>query len=121
MKKRILKNESPKEEIMWEVGRNIQRIRKSFHNYPSVESVAKKIGLNRVTLTQIENGKKNINAIVLWKLACVFACDINDFFPPIPKGFQMSRGDVEKIEKIDKRAAKWAEELFGKPVNKKII
>lgn len=106
-------------EIREEIGRNIKRIRRSARGFLSAEKVAKKLEISRVSLTQIENGKKNINAVLLWELSCVLACDIKDFFPETPEGFQINEHDVQEIEKVDKRAVTWAEELFGKSTNKK--
>lgn len=111
--------EDTQKEIREEIGNNIKRIRRSSRGFLSTEKVAKKLGISRVSLTQIENGKNNINAVILWELSCVLACDIKDFFPETPKGFQINKRDVKEIEKVDKRAVGWAEELFGKPSNEK--
>lgn len=107
------------QEIREEIGSNIKRIRRSSRGFLSTEKVAKKLGTSRVSLTQIENGKKNINAVLLWELSCVLACNVKDFFPETPEGFQINKRDVKEIEKVDKRAVNWAEELFGKPSNEK--
>ena len=45
-------------------------------------------------------------------------CDIKNFFPDTPDGFQLSTRDLKEVEKIDPNAVHWAEDLFGKSNNK---
>jgi transcriptional regulator with XRE-family HTH domain len=66
-----------------------------------------------VALTHIEKGRNNINAVQLWKLACIFGCEPSDFFPPIPKGFALTNFDYQKIAREDEKAEGWARELFS--------
>jgi transcriptional regulator with XRE-family HTH domain len=110
--------EGTKEKIREAIGSNIRRIRRSARTFLSAEKVAMKLGVSRVTLTQIENGKKNINAVLLWELSCILGCDIKSFFPDTPDGFQLSFRDIKEVKKIDPNAVAWAEDLFGKPNNK---
>lgn len=107
-------NEEIKRKIREAIGGNIKRIRRSARTFLSAEKVAAKLGISRVTLTQIENGKKNINAVVIWELACVLGCDIKKIFPDTPDGFQLSARDLKEVEKIDPKAVRFAEDLFGK-------
>lgn len=102
---------TPAEQIRETVGRKIKQERD--RRSQSGEKVAKKIGISRVALTHIEKGRNNINAVQLWKLACVFGCDPADFFPPIPQGFSLTTVDYKKIAKEDERAEEWAKELFS--------
>lgn len=117
--KEKINRDDAKKQIREAVGSNIRRMRRNTRKSLSAEKVAKNLGISRVTLTQIENGKKNINAVLLWELSCLLGCGINDFFPVIPEGFQLSERDVKEIEKIDKKAVGFAEMLFGKSLTKK--
>lgn len=94
------------------IGSKIKEIRN--RNHLSGETVAKSIGLSRVSLTQAENGKNNVTAVTLWKLACRLNCKIQDFFPALASGYGLSRGDIANIEKEDDQAVEWAEKLFTK-------
>lgn len=102
-------------EIRKEIGENIKRIRRSSRSFLSAQKVADKLKTTRSSLTQIENGNNNVNAVTLWKLSCILDCDIKDFFPNIPDGFQISKRDIKEIEKKDKKAKEWAKQLFGEP------
>jgi len=107
--------ETPIDQIRNSVGRKIKQEREI--RQQSAERIAKKIGISRVALTHIENGRNNINAVQLWRLACAFGCSISDFFPPIPKGFAVTDIDYKKIAKEDDRAVSWARELFSDEFN----
>lgn len=111
--------EEVQKEIKKEIGNNIKRIRRSSRGFLSAEKVAKKLNISRVLLTQIENGNKNVNAVILWELSCILACSVKDFFPEVPEGFQINKWDVEQIKKVDEKAIEWAKELFGEPPNQK--
>jgi len=107
-----------REEIRKEIGQKIKEVRRSSRGSLPVRAVAEKLGISRVTLTQIENGKRNINAVLLWQIACRLGCNIQDLFPPIPKGFQITAQDTEEVKKKGgEEAVKWAEILFGKPTH----
>lgn len=97
--------------IMKKVGQKIRALRDS--KTLSAETLASNIGLSRSSLTQIELGKNNINAVILWKLACRLECNINDFFPKVLKGFGLTKVDLTNIAKEDEDALKWGENLFG--------
>lgn len=105
------------QEIKKEVGLNIKRIRRSLRKFQSADDVAKKLGISRAALTQIENGHNNVNAVTLWKLARTFGCEVQNFLPAIPKGYQLSKNDFKRIAQKDERAAQWAIDLFGEPIN----
>lgn len=102
---------TPVDQIRESVGRKIKQIRED--RSQSAERVAGKLGVSRVALTHIEKGRNNINSIQLWKLACILGCEVADFFPPIPKGFALTKFDYQKIAREDESAEEWARQLFG--------
>lgn len=106
---------TPGKEVKKAIGRRIAQVRKKRNQ--SVEKVAKKFGMSRVGLTHIENGDANVNAVQIWKLACILGCEPADFFPPVPKGFTITGKDYEKIVKEDEEAESWAKSLFGNDMN----
>ena len=112
-------NAKTDKEIKKEIGENIKRIRRSSRSFLSAQKVADKLKITRSSLTQIENGNNNVNAVTLWKLSCILDCDMKDFFPNTPDGFQISKKDIEEVEKKDKKAKEWAKQLFGEPKNNK--
>jgi transcriptional regulator with XRE-family HTH domain len=98
------------------IGRQIASIRKGSNL--TARQVAEKLKVQRETLTQIETGRNNPTALMLWKLACLFQCEVSDFFPQIPEGFGLTtytKSDMRRIKKIDPRAAEWAGRIFGEP------
>lgn len=101
---------TPDVQIRGSVGKKIRRLRED--RSQSAERVAQKLGISRVALTHIENGRNNINAVQLWKLACIFGCEVTEFFPPIPDGFALTHADYEKIAREDESAIDWAHKLF---------
>lgn len=103
-------HETPGKEVKKAIGRRIAQVRKK--RKQSVEKVAEKFGMSRVGLTHIENGDANVNAVQIWKLACILGCEPADFFPPVPKGFTITGQDYEKIAKEDEEAEGWAKSLF---------
>lgn len=108
------KNKKPAEEkVKKEIASNIKRSRRSTRNYLTAKTVADKLGISRVAYTHIENGKNHINGVTLWKLSVLFGCNIEEFFPTTPDGFELSPKDVENIKKKDEEAVHWAEELWG--------
>jgi transcriptional regulator with XRE-family HTH domain len=102
---------TPDEQIRESVGRKIKQERNS--RSQSAERIAKRVGISRVALTHIEKGRNNINAVQLWKLACILGCEPSDFFPSIPKGFAVTNMDYKKIAREDERAEGWARDLFS--------
>lgn len=102
---------TPSDQIRESVGRKIKQERD--RRDQSAERIAKRLGISRVALTHIEKGRNNINAVQLWKLACIFGCEPSDFFPPIPKGFALTNFDYQKIAREDEKAEGWARELFS--------
>lgn len=98
------------------IGRQIASIRKGSNL--TARQVAEKLKVSRETLTQIETGRNNPTALMLWKLACLFQCEVSDFFPQVPEGFGITtytKSDMRRIKKIDPRAAEWAGRIFGEP------
>jgi transcriptional regulator with XRE-family HTH domain len=69
--------------------------------------------MSRQNLTHIETGRHHINAVNLWKLACLFECSPSEFFPDIIKGYGLNRSDLCKVKKIEPNAVEWAKEMFG--------
>lgn len=118
--KKDTKQKIVKIKIQEAIGSNIRRIRRSARKFLSAEKVANELGISRVTLTQIEKGKRNINAALLWELCCLFGCEVTEIFPPIEEGYQLSPRDVKEIQKIDPRAVSFAELAFGKQRKNKI-
>lgn len=122
---RIMKNKNGKArskeaklQLQKAIGANIRRVRTSARTFLSAEKVAGKLGISRVTLTQIENGKKGISADLLWELSCLFGCEIQDLYPTVPAGYQLSERDIKEIRRVDPKAVSFAELAFGKPVTK---
>ena len=115
IKKGKIKKEEPADQIRKSIGKKIKQCRED--RQQSAERIAKKLNISRVALTHIENGRNNASALHLWKLACIFGCEIADFFPPIPKGFAVTDIDYKKIAKEDERAVDWAKELFSDEFN----
>lgn len=99
-------------EIRKAIGGKIRMVRDRTHHSAAV--VAQRLGVSREALTHIETGRNNISATSLWKLATLFACGVQDFFPEVPDGFALSPMDTKLLAQEDNRAAKWAEELFKK-------
>ena len=99
-------------EIRKAIGGKIRKLRDRVQH--SAASVAERLGISREALTHIETGRNNISATSLWKLATLFGCGIQDFFPDVPDGYTLSPMDTKLLAQEDNRAAKWAEELFKK-------
>lgn len=106
---------TPAREVKESIGRKIAQVRKK--RKQTAEKVAKKLGMTRVGLTHIEKGNANVNAVQIWKLACILGCDPSDFFPPIPKGFTITGQDYEKIVKEVEEVDVWARDLLGNDMN----
>jgi transcriptional regulator with XRE-family HTH domain len=100
------------DEIRKEIGRRIAEVRRKLGL--SARRVAEEIKVSREAVTHIETGRNNISAVSLWKLATLFNCDIEDFFPDVPDGYALTKADAHKIEQEGgKNAARWAKKLFG--------
>lgn len=99
------------DEIKKEIGKNIKQMRSVLGL--SALTVSNHLGISREAVTHMENGRNNISAVSLWKLAILFNCEIQDFFPNIPDGYAITKIDLHKIEQENgKKAAIWAERLF---------
>jgi transcriptional regulator with XRE-family HTH domain len=118
MKKRhdegkIKNEESAEHEIRREVGRRISEMRRKLRL--SARRVAEELKISREAVTHIETGRNNISAVSLWKLATLFDCAFEDFFPETPDGYALTKVDTRKIEQEGgEKAARWAKELFEK-------
>ena len=98
-------------QIRKNIGENIKKLRRN--REITAEHLASKLGVQRTTITQIENGINNINAVTLWKIACLFGCKFEDFFPDISEDYILTKNNLDEIAKKDKNAIEWAQELFG--------
>lgn len=99
-------------EIRKDVGKKIREMRDKLGH--SALRIAKELNISREAITHIETGRNNISAVALWKLAVLFKCDIEDFFPTVPDGYALTKVDLHKIAQEDERAAVWAGNLFKK-------
>lgn len=100
-------------EIRVAIGSRIAELRRK--RKLTARQVGEKLKISREAVTQIENGRNNITALALWKLATLFHCDIKDFFPDVPDGYGLTKIDTDKIaQEGGQKAAHWAKELFGK-------
>lgn len=101
------------DEIRKEIGRRIAEMRRKLSL--SARKVAEELKMSREAVTHIETGRNNISAVSLWKLATLFNCDIEDFFPDVPDGYALTKVDTRKIEQEGgEKAAQWAQKLFKK-------
>lgn len=110
-----IKVESDKE-LKKLIGGKLKRIRRRRDR--TARWVAEQSGISRIGLTQIENGRNNITAILLWKIANVLRCDIKEFFPAVPDSTSLSQSDLDTIALEDKQAAEFAKKAFKKDVSK---
>jgi transcriptional regulator with XRE-family HTH domain len=92
------------------IGGKIKRIRK--RRDKTARFVAEKSGITRGGLTQIENGRNNVNAVLLWKIANALNCDVKDFFPAVPDVKSFTEADAKIIELENKKAAEFARKAF---------
>ncbi|MDP2598862.1 MAG: helix-turn-helix transcriptional regulator [Candidatus Liptonbacteria bacterium] len=105
-------------ELRQEIGKRIQEVRK--RSGLTARKISEQLGITREALTQIETGRNNVNATMLWKLAGLLGCEVTYFFPPIPKEYSLTSADVARVRKIDERAAAWAKTIFNrKPINER--
>lgn len=108
----ITDSEATDDEIREYVGSKIREMRKKLGH--TAQRIADELGISREAITHIETGRNNISAVSLWKLATLFNCDFDDFFPTVPDGYALTKVDIHKIAQQDQRAAEWAEKLFKK-------
>jgi len=97
-------------EIKKAVGKKIREMRDKLGH--SASRIATELGMSREAITHIETGRNNISAVGLWKLAVLFKCDLDDFFPTVPDGYALTKVDLHKIAQEDEQAAVWAQNLF---------
>ncbi len=120
----MLKNKSSKLEMKVEsdddlkriIGGRVKRARKRLDR--TARWLAEQIGSSRVALTQIENGRNNVNATLLWKIASVLHCEMKEFFPDVPDSTSLSQTDLNTIALENKQAAEFAKKAFKKDVTK---
>ena len=94
------------------IGKKIREMRDKLGH--SALRIATELNISREAITHIETGRNNISAVALWKLATLFNCDIEDFFPNVPDGFALTKVDLQKVAQEDESAADWAKTLFKK-------
>lgn len=94
------------------IGGKIKRIRRRRDR--SARWVAEQADTTRAALTQIENGRNNVNAALLWKIANVLHCDVKEFFPAVPDSTSLNQSDLDIIALEDKQAAEFAKKAFKK-------
>jgi len=92
------------------IGSRIKRVRRHFDR--TADWVARRVGIKRGALTQIENGRNNITAALLWKIASALSCDIKEFFPGVPDSKTLSELDYATIARENEQAAEWAKKAF---------
>lgn len=106
------------DEIRSAIGRRIAERRRKLGL--SARHVAEELNISREAVTHIETGRNNINAVAIWKLATLFNCALEDFFPEVPDGHALTRVDTRKIKQEGgEQAAQWARKLFGESRKKK--
>ena len=108
--KKVIIQKCPDSDLKKLIGGRIQRIRKRMDK--TARLVAEQANISRESLTQIENGRNNINAVLLWKIAAVLKCDIKDFFPAVPDSASLTQNDIKIIAAEDKQAAEFAKKAF---------
>ena len=107
----IEEREVADDEIKKEIGRIIKEMRGK--SGLSAQTVAEHLKISREAVTHIENGRNNVSAVSLWKLATLFECDIADFFPAVPDGYGITKVDIRKVAQAKgEKAAAWAKVLF---------
>lgn len=87
---------------------HIQRLRKQ--KGLSAETVATRLGISRSALTQIETGRNNVNAVIIYKLAYLYGCEFKDFFPEIQHSPGLTKSDLDKVE--SERAKEFMKNCF---------
>ena len=100
------------DEVRKAIGKKIREMRDKLGH--SASRIATELKISREAITHIETGRNNISAVSLWKLAILFNCDIEDFFPDVPDGFALTKVDLQKVAQVDENAATWAKRLFNK-------
>ncbi len=67
-------------DFLYEVGRNIARIRRK-QGYSQLD-VCAKIGMEKSNLSSIENGRQNFTSLTLLRIAKAIGVDVHQFFQP---------------------------------------
>lgn len=98
------------------IGGKVKRVRRRRDR--TARWVAEQANISRIALTQIENGRNNISAVLLWKIASVLHCDIKEFFPAVPDSSALNQADLSTIALEDKQAAEFAKRAFKKSITK---
>ena len=98
------------------IGGKVKRVRRRRDR--TARWVGEQAGISRIALTQIENGRNNISAVLLWKIASVLHCDIKEFFPAVPDSSALNQADLSTIALEDKQAAEFAKRAFKKSIAK---
>lgn len=111
-KSTINDRDATENEVRKEVGKKIKEMRNKLGQ--SALRIAEELDVSREAITHIETGRNNISAVSLWKLATLFNCDVDDFFPTVPDGYALTKVDLHKVAQEDVKAAEWAKKLFKK-------
>lgn len=104
------------DELKGIIGGRLKRIRRRRDR--TARWVAEQVGITRVALTQIENGRNNVTATLLWKIANALHCDIKEFFPLVPDHTSLDQADLDVIAQENQRAAEFAKKAFKKNTKK---
>jgi len=107
-KKKVIIKKEEKFDLKKVIGGRIKRARRD----KSAQWVADRVGLTRSGLSQIENGKSNVSAAMLWKIAGVLHININEFFPVVPEASSFEKQDAEIIKKEDEEGAKFMKAAY---------
>lgn len=107
---KITTREEAEDEINAFIGRKVREIR-DLRNL-SAETVATELGMDRTNLSHIENGRNKITAVMLWKLATLFNCPVDRFFPKTAEKHSLSHSDIDLLKKEDVRVEDWASRCF---------
>lgn len=114
-KKKAIIEERDKFDLKKVIGGRIKRARGTKSALWVAESLTKSgLPLTRSGLSQIENGKSNINASMLWTIAGILHMNIEEFFPKVPEASSFEKRDAEIIKKEDEEGAKFMSKAFLK-------
>ncbi|MGW8185570.1 MAG: helix-turn-helix domain-containing protein [Candidatus Moraniibacteriota bacterium] len=108
MRRKELKMKDSDRDMREMISDHIQKERKN--KGLSAETVANHLKISRSALTQIETGRNNVSAVMLWKLATLFGCNVGNFFPPTFSNQTLTESDIQKLE--SDRAAAFAKKCF---------
>ncbi len=95
-----------------EIGRRVAAARRN--RSVSAQLLAQELGISREAVTHIENGRNNITAVCLWKIATLLHTDVGSLLPVVPDGYALTPKDTKLVTlEAGEQAAQWAQELFA--------